>query len=129
MPKYHFRGFFPLDISIPSTGLIRLNSTYDSTSAYRFEITVDDSTWSGESGANATADDASQQTTVGYVANGQVDPDLANDMQRTVHGDYQRGYAGADSIADFNAGNTCALTDGDTARHITYRHALPEILG
>lgn len=72
MPTYTFTGFSPSELSLPSASEIRLVSKYDSTSAYTFEITDDDATWSGDSASNGTADDATQQTTIVRDASGAI---------------------------------------------------------
>ncbi|WP_298860656.1 Hint domain-containing protein [uncultured Sulfitobacter sp.] len=72
MATYTFTGFSPSNLSLPSAGQIRLNSNYDSTAAYRFEITDDDATWSGDSATNSTADDTTRQTTIVYDETGAV---------------------------------------------------------
>lgn len=184
MPTFTFTGFAPSDLSLPAPDQIRLTPTYDTTSAYTFEITDDDATWSGDSVSNSTPDDATQQntvvrdgsgtivasgqsyleytktavdgygnsidifrvmigtTTVGYVANGQVvpgnsydfiqtditpsnepaytsienqtfDPDAQNGMQGTDNADYQRGYAGDDSLYGRDGDDTLEGWGGD----------------
>ncbi len=64
MAVCNFTGFSPSDISFLSGAQMRVDSTYDSTSAYSFEITDDDGAWSGDSETNSIADDPTQQTTV-----------------------------------------------------------------
>ncbi|QCO55847.1 hypothetical protein EOK75_08875 [Pseudorhodobacter turbinis] len=79
MATYTFVGYSPSGISFLSGARLRIDSTYDanSASAYSFEVTDDDTQWSGDSMVDGTADDTSQQTTTvrdgdgNVVANGQ----------------------------------------------------------
>lgn len=65
-------GFAPNDLYLISGGQMRVSSNYDATSGYTFEISDDDTTWSGDSNSNATADDNSQQMTVVRDGDGNV---------------------------------------------------------
>lgn len=64
MPTETYTGFSPSDVGFLSGNRLRIDPSYDSNSAYRFEISVDDGTWSSDSALNATADDSSDQMTL-----------------------------------------------------------------
>ncbi len=72
MATYNFTGFSLSDLSFRSGDRMRVDPSYDATSAYNFEITDNDGTWSGDSATNSTADDATQQTTTVRDATGNV---------------------------------------------------------
>ncbi|WP_050527083.1 Hint domain-containing protein [Pseudorhodobacter aquimaris] len=65
MATYTFQGYAPSGISFLPGSQLRINSGYDanSSAAYSFEIIDDDMHWSGDSAANGSPDDSTQQTT------------------------------------------------------------------
>ena len=76
MATYSFTGFSPSDFKMLAGWRARVDPDYDSASAYTFEITDDDASWSGDSTAGETPDDSTQQITTvrngdgGIVASG-----------------------------------------------------------
>jgi len=72
MATYSFTGFSTSDFRMLTGWRARVDPDYDSATAYTFEVTDDDASWSGDSTTDQAPDDTTQQTTIVRNGNGDI---------------------------------------------------------